>query len=135
MRARSVRARRDRVEVAAEDDRGGVIPIEIRPVAPNIVRLPFGARATTPSRLGVEDAPSGTDWQMAERADGWSVATSSLTLDVDRAPFRVRLKDAAGTVRFMDEPNDRDIRGGYHHFPTRHAPRVPWWAAGRAPRE
>jgi alpha-D-xyloside xylohydrolase len=135
MRARSVRARRDRVEVAAEDDRGGVIPIEIRPVAPNIVRLHFGAGATRPSRLLVEDAPSGTDWQMAERADGWSVATSSLTLDVDRAPFRMRLKDGAGTVRFMDEPNDRDIRGGYHHFPTGHARGLRWLTAGLKPDE
>src|SRR5205814_1837864 len=115
---RSARARRDRVELAAEDDRGGAIPIEIRPVASNIVRLHFGPGATRPSRLLVDDAPSATEWKVNEKADCWAVATSALTLEVDRAPFRLRLKDAAGTVRFLDEPHDRDIRGGYHHFPT-----------------
>ena len=132
---RSLRARGDRLEVSAEDDRGGVVPIEIRPVAPNMVRLHFGTGATRPSRLLVEDAPSATDSNMAENADGWSVATSALTLEVDRAPFRLRLKDAAGTVRFLDEPNDRDIRGGYHHFPTGHARGLRWLTAGLRPEE
>ena len=132
---RSARARRDGVELAAEDDRGGAVPIEIRPVAPNMVRLHFGPGATRPSRLLVEDAPSATDSNMAENADGWSVATSALTLEVDRAPFRLRLKDAAGTVRFLDEPNDRDIRGGYHHFPTGHARGLRWLTAGLRPEE
>ena len=135
MRVRSVRARRDRVDVAAEDDRGAVIAVEIRPVAPNIVRLHFGAGATRPSRLLVDDAPSATEWKMDERADGWSVATAALTLEVDRAPFRVRLKDAAGAVRFVDEPNDRDIRGGYHHLPTGHARGLRWLTAGLKPDE
>ncbi|HXM53112.1 MAG TPA: hypothetical protein VN913_07535, partial [Candidatus Binatus sp.] len=81
-------------------------------MAPNIVRLHFGVGATRPSRLLVDDAPSATDWKIDEKGDGWSVSTSALTLEVDRAPFRVRLKDAVGTVRFLDEPNDRDIRGG-----------------------
>src|SRR5947207_13819815 len=44
-----LRARGDRVEISAEDDRRGVVPIEIRPVAPNIVRLHFGPGATGPS--------------------------------------------------------------------------------------
>jgi alpha-D-xyloside xylohydrolase len=123
------------VELAAEDDRGGAIPIEIRPVAPNIVRLHFGPGATRPSRLLVEDAPSVTDWRMDERPDGWSLATSGLTLEVDRAPFRLRLKDASGAVRFMDEPNDRDIRGGYHHFPTGQARGLRWLTAGLEPDE
>ena len=135
MRVRSVRARRDRVDVAAEDDRGAAIPIEVRPVAPNIIRLHFGAGATRPSRLLVEDAPSATDWKIDERGDGWSIATAALTLEVDRAPFRVRLKDAAGAVRFMDDPNDRDIRGGYHHFPTGHARGLRWLTAGLKPDE
>jgi hypothetical protein len=103
VRVRNVRARRDRLEVAAEDDRGAVVPIEVRPVAPDILRLHFGAGATRPSRLLVDDAPSATDWKIDERGDGWSVATPALTLEVDRAPFRIRMKDAAGTVRFMDE--------------------------------
>src|SRR5256884_5773769 len=132
---RSARAHRDRVEVSAEDDRGGVVPIEIRPVAPNIVRLHFGPGATRPSRLLVDDAPSVTDWKMDERADGWSISTSGLTLEVDRASFRLRLKDAAGTVRFLDEPNDRDIRGGYPHFPTGHARGFPWLTAPLKPDE
>ncbi|TMA11005.1 MAG: glycoside hydrolase family 31 protein [Deltaproteobacteria bacterium] len=132
---RSARAHRDRVEVSAEDDRGGVVPIEIRPVAPNIVRLHFGPGATRPSRLLVDDAPSVTDWKMDERADGWSVSTSGLTLEVDRAPFRLRLKDASGDVRFIDEPEDRDIRGTYHHFPTGHARGLRWLTAGLQPDE
>ena len=132
---RSARAHRDRVEVSAEDDRGGVVPIEIRPVAPNIVRLHFGPGATRPSRLLVDDAPSVTDWKMDERADGWSVSTSGLTLEVDRAPFRLRLKDASGDVRFIDEPEDRDIRGAYHHFPTGHARGLRWLTAGLQPDE
>ena len=104
-------------------------------MAPNIVRLHFGAGATRPSRLLVDDAPSATDWKVNEGPDGWSVATEALTLEVDRAPFRIRLKDAAGIVRFMDEPNDRDIRGGYHHFPTGHARGLRWLTAGLKPEE
>jgi alpha-D-xyloside xylohydrolase len=85
--------------------------------------------------LLVDDAPSATDWKMEERADGWSVSTSALTLEVDRDPFRLRLKDAAGAVRFLDEPNDRDIRGGYHHFPTGHARGLRWLTARLKPDE
>jgi alpha-D-xyloside xylohydrolase len=72
---------------------------------------------------------------MDERADGWSVATAALALEVDRAPFRIRLKDATGTVRFLDEPGDRDIRGSYHHFPTGHARGLRWLTAGLKPDE
>jgi len=104
-------------------------------VAPNIVRLHFGAGTTRPSRLLVDDAPSATDWKMDERADGWSVSTPALTLEVDRDPFRMRLKDAAGALRFLDEPNDRDIRGGYHHFPTGHARGLRWLTARLKPDE
>jgi alpha-D-xyloside xylohydrolase len=104
-------------------------------VAPNILRLHFGPGASRPSRLLVEDAPAVTDWKMAERAEGWSVSTSGLTLEVDRDAFRLRLKDAAGTVRFLDEPNDRDIRGGYHHFPTGHARGLRWLTGGLKPDE
>jgi alpha-D-xyloside xylohydrolase len=135
VRVRSVRARRDRVELTAEDERGQGIPIEIRPVAPNIVRLHFGPGATRPSRLLVEDAPSATEWKLDEAAAGWSVSTTALTLEVDRAPFRLRLKDDTGTVRFRDEPNDRDIRGGYHHFPTGQARGLRWLTAGLKPDE
>jgi len=134
-RVRSVRARDNRVELTAEDDAGRGVPIEIRPVAPNIVRLHFGAGASTPSRLLVDDAPSTTEWKTGERDGGWSISTSALTLEIDRAPFRVRLKDSVGTVRFADEPNDRDIRGGFHHFPTGHARGLRWLTARLKPDE
>ena len=132
---RSARARGPHLDIAAEDDRGALIPIEVRPVAPNIVRVHFGPGATRPSRLLVDDAPSTTKWTMDETASGWSVSTSALTLEADRAPFRIRLKDAAGAVRFLDEPNDRDIRGGYHHLPTGHARGLRWLTAGLKPDE
>jgi alpha-D-xyloside xylohydrolase len=77
-----------------------------------------------------DDAPTTTDWRIEDRAQGWSISTSALTLEVDRAPFRLRLKDSAGTVRFADEPNDRDIRNGFHHFPTGHARGLRWMTAG-----
>jgi alpha-D-xyloside xylohydrolase len=132
---RSVRARGKAVELVAEDDRGAGVPIEIRPVAPNIVRLHFGTGATRPSRLLVDDAPSATAWKTQDRADGWSYSTDALSIEIDRAPFRVRLKDAAGMVRFADEPNDRDIRGGFHHFPTGHARGLRWLTARLKPDE
>lgn len=72
---------------------------------------------------------------MVENGEGWSIATSALTLEVDRTPFRLRLKDSTGTVRFADEPNDRDIRGGYHHFPTGHARGLRWLTVGLKPDE
>jgi len=127
--------RDNRVELTAEDDRGTGVPIEIRPVAPNIVRLHFGAGASRPSRLLVDDAPSATEWKTDDRGDGWSFSTSALTIEIDRAPFRVRLKDTGGAVRLSDEPNDRDIRGGFHHFPTGHARGLRWLTAGLKPDE
>ena len=123
------------MELAAEDDRGAGIQIEIRPVGPNVLRLHFGAGATRPSRLLVDDAPSAAEWNMVQTPQGWSITTSALTLEVDRSPFRLRLKDAAGTVRFADEPNDRDIRGDYHHFPTGHARGLRWLTARLKPDE
>jgi alpha-D-xyloside xylohydrolase len=104
-------------------------------VAPDIVRLHFGAGAGRPSRLLIDDAPSATPWKMDDRADGWSLSTAALTLEIDRAPFRVCLKDATGTVRFADEPNDRDIRGRFHHFPTGHARGLRWLTARLKPDE
>jgi alpha-D-xyloside xylohydrolase len=130
-----VRARGTRVELAAEDDRGAGIQIEIRPVAANVVRLHFGTGASRPSRLLVDDAPSAADWKLVQTIDGWSITTSALTFEVDRSPFRLRLKDAAGRVRFADEPNDRDIRGGYHHVPTGHARGLRWLTAALRPEE
>jgi alpha-D-xyloside xylohydrolase len=132
---RSLRARGKGVELAAEDDRGGGIQIEIRPVAPNIVRLHFGGGATRPSRLLVDGAPSAADWKMVQNGEGWSISTSALTLEVDRSPFRLRLKDPAGVIRFADEPNDRDIRGGFHHFPTGQARGLRWLTARLKPDE
>jgi len=134
-RVRSVRARDNRIELTAEDDRGRGVPIEIRPVAANIVRLHFGAGASTRSRLLVDDAPSAADWKIAQNGEGWSISTSALSLEVDRSPFRLRVKDAAGVVRFADEPNDRDIRGGFHHFPTGHARGLRWLTARLKPEE
>ena len=134
-RVRSVSTRGHRVEVVAEDDRGTAVPIEIRPVAPNIVRLHFGVGATRPSRLLVDEAPSTTDWKIQDDAQGWAVSTPALTIEVDRAPFRMRLKDSAGRVRFADEPNDRDIRGGFHHFPTGHARGLRWLTTRLKPDE
>jgi alpha-D-xyloside xylohydrolase len=121
--------------VTAEDDRGSVVPIEIRPVAPNIVRLHFGTGASRPSRLLVDDAPAAADSKMVQNDRGWSISTSALTLEVDHTPFRLRLKDATGTVHFADEPNDRDIRGGFHHFPTGHTRGLRWLTAGLQPDE
>jgi len=132
---RSVRARGKGLELAAEDDRGAGIQIEVRPVAPNIVRLHFGAGASRPSRLLVDDAPSASDWKMVQHDEGWSISTLALTLEVGRAPFRLRLKDATGMIRFVDEPNDRDIRGGFHHFPTGHAHGLRWLTVGLKPEE
>jgi alpha-D-xyloside xylohydrolase len=132
---RSVRARGIGIELAAEDDRGGGVQVEVRPVAPNIVRLHFGAGATRRSRLLVDDAPSASDWKLVQTPQGWSISTPVLTLELDRTPFRLRIRDVAGAVRFADEPNDRDIRGGYHHFPTGHARGLRWLTAGLKPDE
>src|SRR5207253_11169448 len=39
---------------------------------------------------------------------------------------RVRLRDSSGAERLVEEPLDRDIREGYHHFPTGHARGLRW---------
>jgi alpha-D-xyloside xylohydrolase len=134
-RVRTAARRRDRLELAAEDDRGARVAIEIRPVATNIIRLHIGGGADRPSRLLVPDAPTRVDWQLEETGAGWSVSTGAVLLDIDRDPYRVRLRDASGAERFVEESNDRDIRGGYHHFPTGHARGLRWLTAGLRPDE
>jgi alpha-D-xyloside xylohydrolase len=134
-RVRTLRPRRDSIEITAEDDRGARVAIEVRPVAPSIIRLHIGAGAARASRLLVADAPASTDWSVDENTSGWSMYTSAVSLEIDRDPYRLRLKDASGNERFVDEPNDRDIRGGYHHFPTGHARGLRWLTGGLKPGE
>src|SRR5438552_4713416 len=134
-RVRSVRARPDRLDVIAADDRGRPEPIEVRPAAPQIVRLHIGPEPGRASRLLVPEAPSGTDWALEETAVGWAVRTSSASLTIDRDPYRLRLADASGAGRFVEEPNDQDIRGAYHHFPSGHAPGLRWITAALKPQE
>ena len=104
--------------------------VEIRPVATNIIRLHIGGGADRPSRLLVPDAPAGVDWRLQETDLGWSVSTGAASLDIDRDPYRLRLRDASGAERWLEERNDRDIRGGYHHFPTGHARGLRWLTSG-----
>jgi alpha-D-xyloside xylohydrolase len=111
------------------------VAVEIRPVAANIIRLHIGGGAERPSRLLVPEAPARADWDLEETSAGWSVSTGIASLAVDRDPFRLRLNDAVGAERFVDEPNDRDIRGGYHHFPTGHARGLRWLTARLKPGE
>jgi alpha-D-xyloside xylohydrolase len=134
-RVRSATRRRDRLELAAEDDRGARVAIELRPVAPDIIRLHIGAGAARPSRLLVPEAPARTEWELNETAQGWSLSTGAASLDIDRDQYRLRLRDASGDERFVEEPNDRDIRGSYHHFPTGHARGMRWLTARLKPRE
>ena len=63
------------------------------------------------------------------------VRTSALNLTIDREPYRLRLADASGAVRFAEEPNDQDIRGAYHHFPSGHARGLRWLTAALQPTE
>ena len=130
-----MRARPDRLDVIAEDNRGRPVPIEVRPAAPNIVRLHIGPEPGRASRLLVPEAPSGTDWALEETAVGWAVRTSSASLTIDRDPYRLRLADASGAERFVEEPNDQDIRGAYHHFASGHAPGLRWITAALKPQE
>jgi len=111
------------------------VAVEIRPVAPNIIRLHFGGGADRPSRLLIPDAPSRADWQFEETQAGWSVSTGGASLEIDREPYVLRLRDAAGAARWVEERNDRDIRGGYHHFPTGHARGLRWLTTGLSPDE
>jgi alpha-D-xyloside xylohydrolase len=134
-RVAAVRRRAGGLEVSAEDDRGTRVALELRPVAPNIVRVHIGPGATRPSRLLIPEAPTATEWDLAEDAIGWSIRTPQLTLNLDRDPYRLRLYDPAGRVRFAEEPEDRDIRGAYHHFPTGHARGLRWLTAALRPDE
>ena len=127
--------RAGRLEVAAEDDRGARVPIDVRPVSPNVVRIHIGSGVTRPSRLLVADAPQTTEWRLAEDAGGWSIETSELALRIDREPYRLRLIDPSGEERFAEAPEDRDIRGAYHHFPTGHARGLRWLTARLKPGE
>ena len=122
------------IKVDAEDERGARVPIEVLPVGPRILRLHFGPGAGRPSRL-VVDAPPATEWRIDERPAGWSISTAAATLEIDRDPYRLRLKDAAGIERFVEEPNDRDIRGNYHHPPTGAARGLRWLTARLSPDE
>jgi alpha-D-xyloside xylohydrolase len=134
-RVRTATRRGDRLELVAEDDRGVLVPIQVRPVAPEIIRLHIGAGAGRPSRLLIPQAPTREDWQYEETHAGWSVSTGAGSLDIDRDPYRLRLRDPSGAERFAEEPNDRDIRGGYHHFPTGHARGLRWLTARLRPGE
>jgi len=116
------------IKLEAEDERGARVPIEIRPVGPRMLRLHFGPGATRPSRL-VADAPAAGEWRLAEGPRGWSLSTTAATLEIDRDPYRLRLIDGSGVERFVEEPNDRDIRGNYHHPPTGGARGLRWLTA------
>ena len=134
-RIQTAARRGDRLELAAEDDRGARVAIELRPVAANIIRLHIGGGAGRPSRLIVPEAPARVHWDLTETGAGWSVSTGTASVVIDRDPFRLRLTDAIGIDRFADEPNDRDIRGGYHHFPTGHARGLRWLTGRLKPGE
>lgn len=111
------------------------MPIEITPVAPAIIRLHFGPGANIPSRLLVAGAPTRTDWSLEPRESGWSIKLPEAALEIEREPYRLRLVNARGTASFAEEPEDRDIRGGYHHFPTGHARGLRWLTAALQPDE
>ena len=134
-RVRAATRRGDRLDLAAEDDRGARVAIELRPVAPNTIRVHIGGGAARPSRLLVPEAPPRVDWDLEETGLGWSVSIGTAALEIERDPYRLRLMDASGVERFVEEPNDRDIRGGYHHFPTGHARGLRWLTARLKPGE
>ena len=100
-----------------------------------MVRLHFGPGASQPSRLLIPGGPSATEWELEENPTGWTSTTQALTLQVDRDPYRLRLLGPGGDVRFAEEPEDRDIRGGYHHFPSGHARGLRWLTAALRPDE
>jgi len=132
---KSVQARAGRLEVSAEDDRGARVPIDIRPVTPRVIRVHIGAGAARASRLLVPDAPQQTEWHLADNPQGWSIATPHVLLQIDREPYRLRLIDSSGAERFAEAPEDQDIRGTYHHFPTGHARGLRWLTARLKPGE
>ena len=104
-------------------------------MAPNIVRLHIGPGQARVSRLLIPEAPSRADWTLEETSAGWAVRTSAVSLTIDRDPYRLRLAGASGAERFVEEPNDQDIRGAYHHFPSGHARGLRWLTAALKPRE
>jgi alpha-D-xyloside xylohydrolase len=134
-RVRSARPLDDRLEILGEDDAGQPVQIELRPVAPAIIRLHFGPGAERPSRLLVPEAPNHADFRFEETEVGWALRTDAVELTIDRDPYRIALLDSAGAPRFVEEPNDHDIRDGYYHFPTGHAPGLRWLTASLAPEE
>src|SRR5207247_6861257 len=132
---RTFRARPDLLDSTAEDDQALRLPIEVRPVAPNIVRLHIGPGQARASRLLIPEAPSRADWTLEETSAGWSVRTSAVSLTIDRDPYRLRLAGASGAERFVEEPHDQDIRGAYHPFPSGHARGLRWLTAALKPSE
>ena len=134
-RVQSARRRAGALELVAQDDHGGRVPIEVRPVSPDVVRLHYGSGAGRPSRLLVAGAPAQTEWELAETDAGWSVKTPGLTVEIDRQPYRLRVIDVSGRMRFSEEPEDREIRGGYYHYPTGHSRGLRWLTAGLTPDE
>jgi len=119
----------DGLRVDAVDDAGKTVVIDIRPVASNIIRVHVGPGWLRPSRLLVADPPSSVEWSLDEAARGWAIHTSAATLEVDRDPYRLRLTDAAGRERFVEEPNDRDVRGNFHHYPSGASRGLRWLTA------
>lgn len=83
----------------------------------------------------IAGAPSATEWDLGEDPTGWSISTPQLTLHLGRDPYRLHLDDAGGGERFVEEPEDRDIRGAYYHFPTGHARGLRWLTAALRPQE
>jgi alpha-D-xyloside xylohydrolase len=100
-----------------------------------MVRVHIGGGADKPSRLLVPDAPATTEWSLEDDASAVRLYTSEVMLQIDKDPYRLRLHDASGARRFIEEPEDRDIRGGYHHFPTGHARGLRWVTAALRPEE
>ena len=112
----------------AEDDLGRRVAIEVRAVSPRVFRIHVGPGAGRPSRLvvGLPAAPATT---ITESERGWTIATPQASMEIDRDPYRLRLKDAAGSERFVEEAQDRDIRGNYHHPPSGSARGLRWMTA------
>ena len=125
----------EQLDFIAVDDAGGTVPIEVRAVAPHMARIHIGSGANRPSRLLTAGRPSLTEWSLDEDASSWTLHTPQITVQIERDPFRLRLKDRRGAERFVDEPEDRDIREGYHHFPTGFAKGLCWVTAALRPEE
>lgn len=134
-RVREVKATPDAILVTAADERGTKIPIEIRPVAANIIRVHIGPNPSRPSRLTVPGVPAAADWSLEESPSGWTVYTPEAALEIARDPYRLRLRDAAGRERWVEEPLDRDIRQRYHHLPSGYARGLHWLTPRLRPEE